>query len=528
MLKALLKKQFLETASFFFLNAKNGKRRSPRAALGFALLIVYALAAVVFLMWETTGLLCAPLMQSGLGWVYFAFMATLAFSLGCVGSVFAAKSTLFEAKDNEFLLSLPLPTWAILFVRMLSLYLLTFLFEAVVLIPASVRYFVTAGFAVTSAIFQFILLLILPFGTLAVCALLGWLIAYITARIPFKNLLTTALFIGFMVAYFIVVGKINEYLTYIIANGEAVGQTIKTTLFPFWQAGLAALGNPLSLLWTILLFVGVFALVYLLLSATFYRVVTVKRGERKAKYTEKEARKTSVAFALFKRECSHIFKSPMIVLNCALGSVFLLILPVIALFNTDFLNTLASPAYADILALLLCAIVCGISATNTVTSCTVSLEGDTLWLLRSLPVDTKWVFSVKVAFHYAVTAIPATLCAVIVAVLLKLGVWITLLVLLVELAFILLCSVWGLTANLLFPNLHWTNEVAAAKQSVSVLLGMFGGIGAIAFLIGGYFLFGKYLPVAGYLAIALALITLGVVAITVWLIKRGVKIFENF
>ena len=218
----------------------------------------------------------------------------------------------------------------------------------------------------------------------------------------------------------------------------------------------------------------------------------------------------------------------MIVLNCALGSVFLLILPVIALFNTDFLNTLASPAYADILALLLCAIVCGISATNTVTSCTVSLEGDTLWLLRSLPVDTKWVFSVKVAFHYAVTAIPATLCAVIVAVLLKLGVWITLLVLLVELAFILLCSVWGLTANLLFPNLHWTNEVAAAKQSVSVLLGMFGGIGAIAFLIGGYFLFGKYLPVAGYLAIALALITLGVVAITVWLIKRGVKIFENF
>jgi hypothetical protein len=30
------------------------------------------------------------------------------------------------------------------------------------------------------------------------------------------------------------------------------------------------------------------------------------------------------------------------------------------------------------------------------------------------------------------------------------------------------------------------------------------------------------------LAIALAVITLGVVAITVWLIKRGVKIFENF
>ena len=421
MLKALFKKQCLATASFFFLNAKDGKRRSKRAVLGFSAVIVYALVSVIFLMWETTGIL-APLIQGGLAWVYFAFMAVFAFSLGCIGSVFAAKAQLFEAKDNEFLLSLPLPTWVILFVRMLSLYLFTLAFEAIVLIPASVRYFITAGFAFPPLLCQAALLFILPLGTLAVCSLLGWLIAFITARAPYKNLFTVVFFVGFMIAYFIIVGKINEYLTYIVANGEAVGQTIKTTLFPFWQAGLAALGNPLSLLWTVLLFVGSFALVYLLLSATFYRVVTVKRGERKAKYTEKERKASSVDFALLKREAFRLFKSPMVMLNTILGSVFLLVLPFVLLFNLDFLTAFQTPAYKNILALVLCAVVCGISAMNTVTTASVSLEGDTLWLLRSLPIETKRIFLSKIALQFFLTAIPAVVCTAIIGGVLKLSV----------------------------------------------------------------------------------------------------------
>lgn len=528
MLKALLKKQFLETASFFFLNAKDGKRRSPLAILGFAALMVYALGALVFLMWELAGTLCAPLVQGGLAWVYFAFTAVLAFSLGCVGSVFAAKSQLFEAKDNDFLLSLPIPAWTVLFVRMLSLYFITLLFEAVVLIPASVRYFTATGFSFLPALFQFLLLLILPLGTLAICSLLGWLIAIITARLPWKNLLTVLFFAVFMVAYFIIVGKMNEYLTYVITHGEAVGQTIKTTLFPFWQAGLTALGNPLPLLWTSLLFIGVFALVYLLLVKTFYRVVTVKRGERKAKYREKERGTHSAFYALCKREFLRFFKNSMIALNCLLGSVFLLILPIVALFNLDFLAQLAQAGEArELFALLLGAIVCGVAGMNVITAYSVSLEGETLWLVRSLPVQTSKIFYAKIFLHTAVTAIPVLLCTLILSILLKLGVWLTVFVCLAGGAFVLLTAVAGLAINLKFPNLHWTNEVAAVKQSISAVAGMFLGFGIVALLVGGYFLFGKYLPAIGYLAIAVCVMLVGTVALWVWLKKRGEKIFEN-
>ena len=145
MIKALLKKQFLETASFFFFSAKEGKKRKPVAVVGFVVLMLYALASVVALFYRIAETLCAPLVASGLDWVYFAFTGITAFGIGAIASAFVAKSKLFEAKDNDLLLSMPLPAWAVLFTRMLSLYLLTLLFTALTWIPSVVQYFVVVG-----------------------------------------------------------------------------------------------------------------------------------------------------------------------------------------------------------------------------------------------------------------------------------------------------------------------------------------------------------------------------------------------
>ena len=54
-------------------------------------------------------ILCAPLHAAGLGWLYFAMMGLIAVLLGAFGSVFTTYSTLYLAKDNDLLLSLPIP-----------------------------------------------------------------------------------------------------------------------------------------------------------------------------------------------------------------------------------------------------------------------------------------------------------------------------------------------------------------------------------------------------------------------------------
>ncbi|MBQ8308422.1 MAG: ABC transporter permease [Clostridia bacterium] len=527
MLKALLKKQFWETASFFFLNSKDGKRRSTGAIVGFALLMLYAFGAVVAMFTMLSWTLCAPFVQNGLSWVYFAFMATLATSFSVIGSVFSAKSKLFEAKDNELLLSMPLPSWAILFTRMTGLYAMAFLFEAIVFVPAVVVYFIVAGFSMLPALFCLLLIFLMPFGVLAISSLLGWLIALITARFPAKNLITVLLLFAFFALYTVAYTKINEALNFILANGAAVGNVMQTWLFPFYLIGLAATGNALGFLGFFAIFGGVFALAYLLLSATFFRVVTMKRGGVQTKYKERTIKRTSAFSALLRKELARL-KNPMILFNAALGSILFLVLCVFALFNTELCNEIVrSGVEKGEVAVILAVILCFIASSNMLTASSVSLEGETLWILRSSPVATKEIFAAKIATHALVTALPAAIAAAVVCALLKIPVGLAALVLFTVLAITVLCATAGLAINLKMPNLTWTNEVAVVKQSLSTMLGMFAGWGASALVIIGHFAFGKYLPAAGYLTIVGALFVVLAVPLILWLLKRGVKIFER-
>ena len=46
-------------------------------------------------------------------------------------------------------------------------------------------------------------------------------------------------------------------------------------------------------------------------------------------------------------------------------------------------------------------------------------------------------------------------------------------------------------------------------------------------LVGGYFLFGKYLPAWGYMLVCAGALTLASVGVWIWLKKRGTMIFEE-
>lgn len=528
MLKALLKKQFYEMTAFLFISNKTGKRRQPKALLGFVLLMLYAVGAIGYLFWLIAKTLCAPLVSVGLTWVYFALTGMLALGFSCVGSIFTTKSKLYEAKDNEMLLSMPVKPWQILFSRMVGLYALALFCVAIVFVPAVAQYFITVGFAFLPATFCLCVTLALPLVALALCSLLGWLIALITSRIRAKNFITVLLLLAFLGGYFYLYSKLNDYLNYIILHGEAFGAKIRNFLYPFWKMGLAATGDGVALFIFTALVVGAFGIVYLVLSKTFLGVVTTKRGESRPKYKEKAQKQGSAFFALLGKETRRFFKNPMLALNCLLGSILALVLPVVALFNLDFLRLLSSAdgLGREISALLFTAVVCAVASANIVSASSVSLEGETLWLVKSLPVKTGKVLAVKALFHILVTALPVCIFTLTVGIVLRLGVALLALTLLIALAFTVFCAELGLVFNLALPNLHWTNEITVVKQSASPMLAMFSGIGAVALFALGYFAFGKHLPAWGYMLSCFAFLVTTCVATAVWLAKRGTKRFE--
>ncbi len=527
MFKALLKKQWYAFTNVF-VQGKDGKRRSPAAIAGFTLLMIFAFGSIGAMMYMMGELLCAPFVAQGLHWLYFAFMASMATAFGILGSVYTAKASLYEAKDNDLLLSMPVPPALILFTRIAGLYAFIFLFEALVFIPALVVYFVTVGFAASTFFLGLLCLLIMPFGALTVSLLLGWLFAFLAAKLPWKNFLTTFLSVGFLILYFVLYSKINEALTYVVANGGVVAEKMKTFLFPFWKLGLACAGEGLALLWCALLFLLPFALAYLLLSKTYFSLATANRGGKKAKYKGVEGKQGSAFFALLKKEAMRFTKNPMIMLNCCLATAFLIAAPVAVAFLEELTIALRETAgIEEIVTMIVAVAICTIGSMNMISAASVSLEGENLWIARSVPVKTELVLLAKVVFHFLTTAIPSLFAAVFFGILYRLGVGYTLLLAAVALAFCAYAALFGLLVNLKLPNLHWTNELVAAKQSFSAVVSMFAEWAAVLLLVGGYFLFGRYMFAGGYLLVAFLLLVAADALLWVWHTRRGTKIFRE-
>ena len=221
----------------------------------------------------------------------------------------------------------------------------------------------------------------------------------------------------------------------------------------------------------------------------------------------------------------------MIALNTMLGSVMFIVFAVYVFSQKSFLEMIEMLGMAGAggmpIELLFMGVFCMIATMNMSAASSISLEGENLWLLRTLPIATENILCIKAFCQFIATLVPAFVSILAVGIYVKLPIWCILLTILVLAAFSAAISLFGVAVNLKFPNLHWTNEIAVVKQSLSTFLGLFGGFGIFALLVGGYFLFGKYMLAWGYGLLCLILLILISAGIWLWICRKGVKVFEN-
>ncbi|MDR1131738.1 MAG: hypothetical protein LBL15_04905, partial [Oscillospiraceae bacterium] len=141
MFRALLRTQLAAFGAQLFQSVANRtKKASPLKMIGLALLVLYACFAFIMMFGLYFSQLAKPLFEMGIAWLYFALFAMAASALMFTGSVFIVKSQLYEAKDNDLLLAMPIPPRLILASRMTLLLLVNFIFELLIAIPALVMW----------------------------------------------------------------------------------------------------------------------------------------------------------------------------------------------------------------------------------------------------------------------------------------------------------------------------------------------------------------------------------------------------
>ena len=461
MLKLLLKKQLFEIFSPYFYDAKKNKARSKVSTVMyfsfFALLIVGLLGGIfTFLSVK----LCHPLASANLGWLYFALMGLIAVLLGAFGSVFNTYAGLYLPKDNDLLLSLPIPVSSLVAARLFSVYLMGLMYSAVVILPAIIVYWVTAGITVFSLLAGLTLTLLISVFVLTLSCILGWVVAKISQRLRHKSLIVVLATLVFIALYYFVYFKAQIIIQDLLANAAMHGAQIKSSAYPIYLFGSVGVGDGKSMLIVSAVAAVLFGLMWVLLSSSFLHIATSTGETVRREYRETASRQRNIDATLLNRELAHFAASPSYMLNCGLGTFLMPVCAVAALWKGRSLFAMLDAMFVDTpgsVPVLLCVILCGLASMNFMAAPSISLEGKSLWLMQSLPVDPWKVFLAKIRMQLLLTALPLLLCIVCAAVIYPMPPMYLLVFVLFAVSYTLLSALSGLTLGVKMPTLTWTN-----------------------------------------------------------------------
>lgn len=326
MLKILVKKQLGDIFRSYTYDAKKNRARSKEATIGFTVLFVVLMVGVLGGLFTLLSLaMCESMAQVGMSWLYFTIMTLLAAFLGIFGSVFNTYSTLYMAKDNDLLLSLPIPVRTIMAARLVGVYLMGLMYSAVVLLPAIIVYWVVVGITVPVVVGCMIQLLLLSVFVLTLSCALGWVVAKISQKLKNKSFITVLVSLVFIGAYYFFYAKAQSLLTELLANAAYYGASIRSMAYPLYLVGRVAMGNGSAIAIVSAAVLSLFALVWYLIARSFLKLATSTGAVAKVEYREKAARPQSIDRALLGRELSRFTASANYMLNCGMGILGLVI-----------------------------------------------------------------------------------------------------------------------------------------------------------------------------------------------------------
>lgn len=473
MLRSLLKIRIQSAFASTFRRKKGGKQ--PK--------ILYCFIAIILLMVSISyGVAIEQLFErfagafanAHLGSLYFSFIGIFMFSVIILLNIFLVQSQLYESKDAETLLSLPIKPSKILLSRMLLLLLLAYFVELLIGIPAVVAYYRYAVIPYSGIICYSFAMIFMGLFSLAISCFIGWFMTMLTSRTSHRTLLQVFLSVIVMSIFTFILYTANNYLLSITQNADRVEKIFKNFIYPIYCFGNTSVsGDFLCLIKFALFSSGVFALVYLLLSKSFIKIVGTPHKFSVKNYDMLSMKKSSSMNALVKKELKLLFTNYMYFINAGIGVIFsLIIVGAVLIKGESILDLVQNEILLNKFPAAIVLVLCQINATNVISAPSISLEGGNLWIAQSLPVSGRTILLSKVITH-CVVCFPATfLVWLAINIVFDMNLLFRIYTLIMPSLMIVFLGLLGVILNLKFPKFDFVNVTAAVKQSMSVLLAM--------------------------------------------------------
>lgn len=531
MLKLLLNRQMSEIFKSYFYNEKKNKNRSLLTTVllitMFVLLMVFVLGGMfTFLSLN----LCSALAGEGLGWFYFAIMGLIAVFLGTLGSVFTTYSSLYLSKDNDLLLSLPIPVKYIILSRLLGVYLIGAMYSSVVSVPCVLVYWFYAGITAANFIGDVLFIILISLFVLILSCILGLVVAKVSLKLKNKSFVIVIISIVFIAVYYFFYFKVQKLLSVLIANAALYASKVKGVAYVLYLFGKVGEGNFTAAVSVVAITFLLLAVMWIALSSSFIKITTSSFKTYDVKSKKRSFKMRSVSKAMFNKELMRFTSSSNYMLNCGLSSLILIVLGIVLIFKGNAVVDVfgfvfgTRSGYSQI---LLCAGICMASSMNDMTAPSVSLEGENIWIVHSLPISPWQVLKAKISLQLVLTVIPALFCALCIIFVVPISFIEFLLTMCTIILYILLYALFGLFMGLKMPNITWSNEITPIKQSFAVMITILAGWGYALILGGVYILIGYKFGLILYLLLFVCATCILCMILYRWLKNIGCKIFDR-
>lgn len=532
-LMSLLKAIMSQDMNMFKYRAKTNSSRRQKILFPIILAIIVMIAISVY-----AQLFAEQLKPINLTYVVLTIFIIFTTLITFIEGIYKTQGILFDSKDSDLLFSLPIKKSTIFFTRIFKLLVFQYLYNLLFMLPAFVVYAYYENPSASFYIVSIIATLLFPIIPTIVASIIGYVIKAVSVKFKAKKviqaLLTSVMFLGI----FYLSLNLQNIIGNLINNASNVNDILTSIYYPAkLYIQLIQNFNIIDLL--MLLAINIIPLIiFIYIASIRYFKIISKSKETGAKNRKvrnlKEISKKGKVSLLVNKELKKYFSSTVYMFNTSLGLIIMLVITIAACINFDGLMSTILKGEASLLTVeqikallpkIFFELVVYTGFMTSITSSSISLEGKSFNILKSMPVETKKILLAKVLASDIISIPIILLCDIIFFVAFKIPLIDIIYILLVSIMVPTLTAIIGLLINLKHPKMDAASDTEVVKQSmssmISVMIGMVAGIVTAILMAAFYEIVNTLLVIE---LIILAIITLGL-----WLIlkKYGQKRFKQ-
>lgn len=455
-----------------------------------------------------------------------------------IEGIYKAGPLMFNCRDDQLLLSLPIKRRTILFVRIFKFYIFEVLFNSLFLLPIMIAYIKWANnLDFTYYLTSIVMLLMLPIIPIVISCILGAITSSLTSRFKYKNLAQIVISMLFVLMILFVSYNMDNIIKYLVKHANSINDLITKIYYPAGiYAKLVTDFNIMDLIIFAIINISIFIIFIFILSDFYFKI----NSRLKKVTTNKKVSINNIKIkgrtknkSLIKKELNMFFKTPVFIINAGFALVLYIISTIIISIKYDSINIIAETIFISknvlwnnysILILIL------ISVTSYMTSITnslISLEGRNINILKSLPIKAKTILMSKIYACLIITTPIIYICDIVLFIRLKISIVDSILLLILSLLIPLVSHFIGLIVNLKYPKLDAESNAEVVKQSLSSFISVM--IGMILLITSVIIIINVVSKINATLLLSLFVFVYIIIDILlyIYLINKGEKIFNK-